>query len=67
MHSPALIIVSAKIQDLMRDAYSARLVKQAKAARRGRIAGAMAGFRSLLDDAAPGPRLPQLNDYPYRS
>lgn len=67
MFSPAMIIATAKIQDLITDAEHARLAKQARSARRARIAGVMAGFRSLLDETAPGHRLPNLNDYPYRS
>ena len=70
MHSPAMIIASARIQDLHNEAAANRLAKQARLARaqrRGRFAGVVAGFRSLLQDAAETPALPKLNDYPYRS
>lgn len=63
MHSPAMIIATAKIQDLISDAESARLAKQARTARRARIAGVMAGFRSLLQGANAAPAaLPKLSN-----
>ena len=70
MHSPAMIKASARIEDLHREAAANRHAKQARQARaesRGRIAGVVAGFRSLLQNAADTPVVPKLNDYPYRS
>lgn len=70
MHSPAMIVATSKIQDLLSEAEGNRLAKQARQAnapRGGRFAGVTAGFRSLLREAADAPALPRLADYPYRS
>ena len=70
MHSPAMILATSKIQDLLSEAEANRLARQSRptrAQRGSRVAGVMAAFRSLLGNAADTPALPKLSDYPYRS
>jgi hypothetical protein len=71
MFSPAMIIITNHLLELRAEADANRLAKIAQSARgdrRGRIAAALAGFRSLLISPADKPMgLPKLTDYPYRS
>lgn len=71
MHSPAMIIVTNHFLELRAEAEANRLAKQSQSARgerRGRIAAALSGLRSLLLSPAERPLgLPKLTDYPYRS
>ncbi|MFL5726035.1 MAG: hypothetical protein ACJ76W_02385 [Chloroflexota bacterium] len=71
MHNPAMILATAKINDLHAEAAAQRLAKKNRSARgssRGRLAAAASNVRSFLS----GPiettvALPTLTDYPFRS
>jgi hypothetical protein len=73
MYSPSMIIAVNHILDLQDEAAANRLAKLAKAngsgkRSAGRIAAAIANFRSLLSSPAEASiAMPKLSDYPYRS
>ncbi len=71
MYNPAMVIITSRLLELRAEADANRLAKQAQSARgerRGRIAAAFSGLRSLLLSPVERPLgLPKLTDYPYRS
>lgn len=67
MHSPAMIVVSSRIDDLLAEAAANRLAATANGAtRETRFARALAGIRSLFGASGEPVALPRLSDLPHR-
>ena len=69
MHTPAMIIATSHINDLLAESAANRLAKQATTSkeRQSPLAAALNGLRSILAEPVEKPVLPELKAYPYRS
>lgn len=69
MHSPAMIIATSHINDLLAESAANRLAKQAASPKESRnlFAAAVNALRSILAEPAEKPLMPKLSAYPYRS